>query len=100
MNFNCGLSDVHNLIAFQLKIDVPLVPLNKSKWCTYRSFKNFDVGSFNEDSVSSLSEMKFSDSCNVNEMYETFTDKILSITNTHAPLKKKKMYSQTSPIYE
>ena len=94
MNFNCGLSDVHNLIAFQLKIEVPL---NKSKWCTYRSFKNFDVDNFNEDLISSLTKMIFSDSCNVNNMYETFTGKILSVANKHAPLKKKKCITNSVP---
>ena len=94
LNFNCGLSDVHNLIAFQLKTEVPF---NKSKWCTYRSFKNFDVDYFNEDLVSSLSEMHYSVSYNVNEMYETFMGKILSVTNKHAPLRKKKCNPKPVP---
>ena len=35
-NFNCGLGDVHNLIGFQLNIDVPS---NKPNWRNYGSFK-------------------------------------------------------------
>ena len=42
-NFGCGLSDVHNLIGVQLKLDVPL---SKPRWRTYRSFRNFDVENF------------------------------------------------------
>ena len=37
LNFICMLSDVHNIIAFQLKLDVPS---KKPIWCTYRSFRN------------------------------------------------------------
>ena len=33
LNFNCVLSDVHNLIVFQLIIDVPS---NNPKWRNYR----------------------------------------------------------------
>jgi hypothetical protein len=37
-NFNCGLSDVHNLISFQLKGYVPKL---KKDFILYRSFKDF-----------------------------------------------------------
>jgi hypothetical protein len=33
------LSDMHNMIGFQLKYDVPNF---SNKWIKYRSFKNFD----------------------------------------------------------
>ena len=35
-NFNCGFSDFHNMICFQLNSDVPR---SKSKWIKYRSLK-------------------------------------------------------------
>ena len=38
-NFNCGLSDVHNLISFQLKGYVPKL---KKDFILYRSFKDFN----------------------------------------------------------
>ena len=38
-NFNCGLSDVHNLISFQLKAYVPKL---KKDFILYRSFKDFN----------------------------------------------------------
>ena len=40
LTLNCGLSDVHNIIAFQLKFDVPS---EKPRWCTYRSLRSFDT---------------------------------------------------------
>ena len=52
LNFNCGLSDVHNLIGFQLKIDVPS---HKPRWRNYSSFKNIDVENFNIELGSRLS---------------------------------------------
>ena len=52
LNFSCGLRDVHNLIACQLKSEIPL---SKPMWSTYRSFKKFDVDIFNIDLEKSLS---------------------------------------------
>ena len=49
-----GLSGVHYIIAFQLKLDVPS---EKPRWCTYRSFRNFDVVNFNTDLASILSQL-------------------------------------------
>ena len=54
LNFNCGLSDVHNIIAFQLKLDVPS---KKPRWCNYRSSRNFDVVNFNMDLENNLSQI-------------------------------------------
>ena len=34
------------MIACQFKTEIPLV---KNKWCSYRSFKQFDVDSFDFD---------------------------------------------------
>ena len=94
LNFNCGLSDVHNIIAFQLKLDVPS---KKPRWCTYRSFRNFDVVNFNMDLESNLSQLNFSEDNDVNDAYEAFTNAILSATNKHAPLKKKQILPKPVP---
>ena len=93
-NFNCGLSDVHNLIGFQLNIDVPS---NKSNWRKYRSFKNFDIESFNTELGSKLSQIDFSEGRNVNEMYEDFTNTITSVTDKFAPQKVKKCIPKPVP---
>ena len=80
---------MHNLIRFQLNIDVPS---NKSNWRNYRSFRNFDVESFNIELGSKLSQIDFSEGRNVNEMYEDFTNTITSVTYKFAPQKVKNAY--------
>ena len=86
-SFNCGLTDVHNLIGFQLNIDLPST---KSNWRNYRSFKKIDVESFNIELGSKLSQIDFSKGRNVNEMYGDFTNTITSVTDKFAPQKVKK----------
>ena len=39
---------------------------------------------------SNLSQLNFSEENDFNESYEAFTNAILSVTNKHVPLKKKK----------
>ena len=92
------LSVVHNIIAFQLKLDVPS---KKPRWCTYmRSFRNFDVVNFNMDLESNLSQLIFSEDNDVNETFEACTNATLSVTNKHAPLKKKTNLTETCPLHE
>ena len=67
------------------------------RWCTYRSFRNFDVVNFNMDMESNLSQLNFSEDNDVNDTYEAFTNAILSVTNKHAPLKKKKILPKPVP---
>ena len=43
------------------------------------------------DKESNLSQLNFSEDNDVNDTYEAFTNAILSVTNKHAPLKKKKI---------
>ena len=83
------MSDVHNFIGFQLNIDVPS---NKPKWRNYRSFKNFDVESFNIELGSKLSQIDFSGGRYFNEMYEDYTNTITSVTDKFAPQKVKNAY--------
>ena len=87
-NFGCGLSDVHNLIGVQLKLDIPL---SKPRWRTYRSFRNFDVENFKCELNKRLVSVIFSENKDVSEMYETFTSIISEVTDKYAPVKKKKM---------
>ena len=81
---------MHNLIGFQLNIDVPS---NKPKWRNYQSFKDFDVESSNIELGSKLSQIDFSGGMNVNEMYEDFTNTITSVTDKFAPQKVKKNHT-------
>jgi hypothetical protein len=43
LNFNCGISDCHNMIGFTLDLIVPK-PLDR--WIKYRSFKSFNEEEF------------------------------------------------------
>ena len=68
------------------------MPSKKPRWCTYRSFRNFDVVNFNMDLESNLSQLFFSEENDVNETYEAFTNAILSVTNKHVHLNRRKFY--------
>ena len=93
-NFNCGLSDMHNMIAFQLKVELTTKNTN---WIKYRSFKHFDVDTFNQDLQSSLSSLN-SDPDDVNLLYNNFSNRFLNIVNQHAPIKKKKVFEKPAPF--
>ena len=93
-NFSSGLSDVHNVIACQLKFEIPE---NKSRWCNYRSFKHFDNDAFNNDLQNTLNLSAFQDSGNVHLAYQNFSNTFLDIANKHAPLKKKKVLPKPLP---
>ena len=93
-NFSSGLSDVHNVIACQLKFEIPE---NKSKWCNYRSFKHFDANVFNNDLQNKLNLSVLDDKENVNSAYQMFSNAFLETANKHAPLKKKKVLPKPLP---
>ena len=44
-----------------------------------------------------LSQLNFAADNDVNDTYEAFTNAILSVTNKHAPLKKKKILPKPVP---
>ena len=68
-NFNCGLSDVHNIISVQIKGTISRI--NK-KFVEYRSFKNFDQEFFLND-LEQKNLNSIVDKCdNVNSAYENF----------------------------
>ena len=45
-NFNCGISDVHNIIAVQLKTETML---KTPEYRNYRSFKSLNMDFYTED---------------------------------------------------
>ena len=49
------------------------------------------------DMESNLSQLNFSEDNDVNNIYEAFTNSILSVTNKHAPLKKNKILPKPVP---
>ena len=94
-NFNCGLSDVHNIISVQNKGTIPRI--NK-KFVEYRSFKNFDQDFFLND-LEQKNLNSIVDKCdNVISAYENFESELISIINKHAPMKKKKPVDKPVPF--
>ena len=95
-NFNCGLSDVHNMIAFQINSEIPQC---KTKWSTYRSFKKFDSEDFNRDLAQKLSSSHADSVQNdINTQYNNFSSVFIEVANKHAPLKKKKCHPKPAPF--
>lgn len=94
-NFNCGLSDVHNIISVQIKGNVPSV---KREYNNYRSFKNFD----NEAFIQDLEKVNFEDITNtehdVNNMYINFEKEFIAVVDKHAPIKKRKPCQKPAPF--
>ena len=94
-NFNCGLSDVHNFISVQFKQETPSV---NAKYCTYRSFKKFDIDNFNDELNHNLSTKLDLNEKDVNTMYDNFSEIFLDTANKHAPVKKKPVLQKPVPF--
>ena len=93
-NFDCGLSDCHNLVGFQVKQET-----NKpvGKYCTYRSYKNFNPETYNEELYSNLQNLDMSQN-DVNKLYNEFSNILTETVNKHAPLKQRKLVKQPAPF--
>ena len=77
-NFNCGISDVHNLIALQIKGSI------KQKKLAYRSFKHVSEQEF----LKELQEMNFNNISkhqDLDEAYSNFENSIIKTLDKHAP---------------
>jgi hypothetical protein len=94
-NFNCGLSDVHNIISVQIKGTIPRI--NK-KFVEYRSFKNFDQEFFLNDLEQKNLNSIVDKRDNVNSAYEIFESEFISVINKHAQMKKKKPVDKPVPF--
>ena len=68
MNFSCGLSDVHNLIAVQIKSNTPSL---KNPYKTYRSYKQFNYEAFIQDlDNAKLNDQIINDNKDIHKTYE------------------------------
>ena len=92
------MSDVHNLIAIQVKGERPNV---KPKYTKCRSFKNVDVQKFlidlEDQTWDTISEDHQNININVNTAYEDFNNKFIQIANKHAPFKERKILPKQIP---
>ena len=93
MNFGCGLSDVHNLIAVQIKGNIPSLknPNNTSQ-------KKFNHEAFIQDlDNAKLDEQIINDNKDIHKTYETFESSFLDVVSKDIPLKKRKITQHPAP---
>ena len=96
INFNCGLSDCHHMIATSLKETCTCVENRK---VTFRSYKNFSEAEFNEE----LSRVPFHIAHifdDMDDIYWANETLLREVLDEQAPLKQKKTQSKTTPICE
>ena len=93
-DLNTGISDFHNLVAFNTKMHVPKLGRRRNK---YRTFKTFDETSFKHDI-----EMA---PYHVGEIFDDFDDTywfnhtlVKYVMDNHAPLKHKQMVKHPVPF--
>ena len=86
-NFNCGLSDMHNIIAVQLKAKI--ICKNRQD-ISYRSFKHLNLDNFVSDTASiDFNIDHFND---VNGAYNNYAENFRSIVDKHVPVKKESLW--------
>ena len=90
LNFNCGLSDFHNLVATCTKVEVHR---SKAGPISYRSFRRFNDDDFRED----MARIPVS----VLDVFDDISDKqwaydrlVMSVVDQHAPLKTRYVTKQ------
>jgi hypothetical protein len=93
-NFNCGVSDVHNIISTQFKCHVDPA---KNKTLPYRSFLAFGRDMFVADLECAPFNVAhvFDD---INDVYWAHEEMLLQIVNSHAPVKTRKTRKSSAPF--
>ena len=85
LNFDCGLSDYHNLLATCTKMDVAKP---KAYPIAFRSYKDFDEEAFKRDMDSlPLSVIETFD--DVSDKHWAYSQLVMPVVNQHAPLKTR-----------
>ena len=93
-NFDCGLSDCHNMIAVCFKENSLS---NKRQKITFRSYKSFEEASFTQD----LHRVPFQVATifdDANDCYWAYETLLMDIVDEHAP-KKQKYPKKDSPPF-
>jgi hypothetical protein len=84
-NFNCGISDVHNLIAVQIKGSIIQ---RKNELKSYRSFKHFSEQEFLKDLQGfNFNFNNISKHEDIDEAYSNFENSIIKTLDKHTPIK-------------
>jgi hypothetical protein len=93
VNYNCSISNCHNLIGFTLTLNLT-VPTYKARWISYRSFRKFnDDDFFNEFRSSDLSFINAEE--NVDQVSEKNSSLLTKTFDEFMPQfnKEKSVYS-------
>ena len=93
LNWNCGLSDWHNLIAVATKLKMPKL---KNTVIKYRSFKTFNIENFQRDlSFIPFQVMDMFD--DIDDKYWIFNHMVSNVVNEHTPVKTKFVKGKGAP---
>ena len=94
INYDCGLSDYHNLVCLASKITLPHL---KPRVKRYRSMKKFNMDSFIADLHCAPFQIAhlFDD---VEDSYWAFSCILTDVIDTHAPMKKKVIKHSDAPF--
>ena len=74
-NYNCELSDVHNIVSTQIKGRIPKI---NRDYITYRSYKNFDHEKYVED-LEKIDYVNIGNESDINSTYEILKNLILKL---------------------
>ena len=93
-NFDCGLSDCHNMIGILVKGKAPFVPNEKVQ---YRSFKDFNEADFNADvqNIPFHISYVFDDPDDVYWAHEYLLKEVI---DEHVPMKERRSKTNKPPF--
>ena len=92
-NWNCGLSDWHNMIAIATKLRMSKA---SSKVFNYRSYKNFSSENFCRD-VSCIPFQIIDIFDDIDDKYSVYNSLLSDVVNEHAPLKTRYVNGNSAP---
>ena len=84
--FETGMSDFHHMIYTMFRLTYDKIPPIDIK---YRSYKHFDSGKVSTDLIKNCTDIL---------SYNHLESSLLSILDTHAPIKSKRLRSNTKPF--
>ena len=93
LNWNCGLSDWHNLIVISTKLKMPRP--SKSV-ITYRSYKKFNTENFSRD-ISYIPFHVLDVFDDIDDKYWMYNALLLNVVDEHAPVKTRYLKGRGVP---
>ena len=90
LNYNCGLSDYHNLVAISSKVEVTKP---KKRKITYRSYKHFNDEAFRND-LGSIPTSVLDVFDDISDRHWAYEQLVRSVVDQHAPFKTRYVVKQ------